>query len=93
MGGDRLSGLPPPILDQIHARMVLNPGEFGCVCSSTLQCTENATTYISRGGDGCHICTVKEPVAINAVAQPLEWLCFLRFDEVTLLFSFVFYVH
>lgn len=84
MGGDRVSGFPPAILDQIHAGVVLNPGEFGCIRPSTLQCTENAAANISWGGDGCNICTVKEPVAIYAVAQPLEWFCFLRFDEVTI---------
>ncbi|CAL5360142.1 unnamed protein product [Camellia sinensis] len=45
----------------------------------------DSTSYFSWRGDGCNFCTLKEPIAIYALAQSLEWLCFLGFDEIEFL--------
>lgn len=68
LGGDCFSWVSSPFLDQVHACMVLNFGEFRSFCLGTFQCAENAPTYILRDGDGCCFCAIKEHVAIYAFA-------------------------
>ena len=83
MGGDSLPRFPSTLVNKIHACMVLNSGKLNCLCSSTFQCTEDATTYFSRGCHGCSLCSDEEPCAVHVVTQPVECICIFRSNEVT----------
>lgn len=68
LGRDCLPWVSSTFLDQVHASMVLNFGEFIGFCFGSFQYAEDASAYIPRSGDGCCFHTIEELVGIDGVA-------------------------